>query len=461
MTPVESVTLLDLMRRITALVTVPSTQGVWVTAELSDVAVRGGHCYMELLQKDASSGQTVARARATMWANVHSRIAPEFLAVTGQRFATGIKVMLRVSANMHPVFGLSLNITAVNPDYTMGDLMRRRREILMRLQSEGILEANRNLEWPEVPSRVAVISAPGAAGYGDFLHQLYTNPSRLRFVTRLFPAVMQGERTAPAVIAALDAIAADATRWDCVVIIRGGGATSDLVAFDDYELASNIAQFPLPVIIGIGHERDVTVLDYVANMRVKTPTAAAEWLIARGNAALDRVARLASDIHRYVSDRVAGMRMQLAQYGALLPALPVAALDRARMRLDSTLQVVAQLPVRHIAPRRMALGHLAVTLATVSTDLMRRSAVRLDGLDAMVGALSPAAVLRRGFTVTRRGGMTVRSSGDVSPGDVIETVTAAGSILSVVGGSGPVPADDVESGAARHGIGEDAVPDAG
>ncbi|MCM1517221.1 MAG: exodeoxyribonuclease VII large subunit [Pseudoflavonifractor sp.] len=446
MTTVESVTLLDLMRRITALVTVPSTQGVWVTAELSDVAVRGGHCYMELLQKDASSGQTVARARATMWANVYSRIAPEFLAVTGQRFATGIKVMLRVSANMHPVFGLSLNITAVNPDYTMGDLMRRRREILMRLQAEGILEANRSLEWPEVPSRVAVISAPGAAGYGDFLHQLYTNPSRLRFVTRLFPAVMQGRRTAPAVIAALDAIAADAGEWDCVVIIRGGGATSDLLAFDDYELASNIAQFPLPVIIGIGHERDVTVLDYVANMRVKTPTAAAEWLIARGNAALDRVARLAADIHRYVSDRVAGMRMQLAQYGVLLPTLPGAALERARLRLDSTLQVVGQLPVRHIAPRRMALDHLAATLATVTSDLVRRATVRLDGLDAVVVALSPAAVLRRGFTVTRCGGMTVRSLDDVSPGDVIETVTADGSIFSVVGDGTVIPDGDEAAG---------------
>lgn len=348
MTPDSPITLLDLMRRVGALVMVPSTQGIWITAELSDVAVRGGHCYMELLQKDPATGQSVARARATMWANVHSRVATEFLAVTGQRFATGIKVMLRVSAQMHPVFGLSLNITAVNPEYTMGDLMRRRREILLRLQAEGILEANRQLPWPDVPCRIAVISAPGAAGYGDFLHQLYNNPSRLRFTTRLFPAVMQGERTPSAIISALDMIAAVQDEWDCVVIIRGGGATSDLMAFDDYNLAANIAQFPLPVVIGIGHERDITVLDYVANMRVKTPTAAAEWLIARGKAALERLSRLAADLHRAVSERVGGMKMQLAQYEALLPTLPLAALERARMRLDLTLPVVAQLSAEHV-----------------------------------------------------------------------------------------------------------------
>lgn len=432
MTPDSPITLLDLMRRVGALVMVPSTQGIWITAELSDVAVRGGHCYMELLQKDPATGQSVARARATMWANVHSRVATEFLAVTGQRFATGIKVMLRVSVQMHPVFGLSLNITAVNPEYTMGDLMRRRREILLRLQAEGILEANRQLPWPDVPCRIAVISAPGAAGYGDFLHQLYNNPSRLRFTTRLFPAVMQGERTPSAIISALDMIAAVQDEWDCVVIIRGGGATSDLMAFDDYNLAANIAQFPLPVVIGIGHERDITVLDYVANMRVKTPTAAAEWLIARGNAALERLSRLAADLHRAVSERVGGMKMQLAQYEALLPTLPLAALERARMRLDLTLPVVAQLPSQHISPRLMVLDHIALTLGSASREVSRRAVTRLDSLAAMVEALSPASVLRRGFTLTLRDGVTLRRPADVAIGDTIETVTADGSIISVV-----------------------------
>lgn len=432
MTPDSPITLLDLMRRVGALVMVPSTQGIWITAELSDVAVRGGHCYMELLQKDPATGQSVARARATMWANVHSRVATEFLAVTGQRFATGIKVMLRVSAQMHPVFGLSLNITAVNPEYTMGDLMRRRREILLRLQAEGILEANRQLPWPDVPSRIAIISAPGAAGYGDFLHQLYNNPSRLRFTTRLFPAVMQGERTPAAIISALDMIAAAQEEWDCVVIIRGGGATSDLMAFDDYNLAANIAQFPLPVVIGIGHERDVTVLDYVANMRVKTPTAAAEWLIARGNAALERLSRLAADLHRAISERVGGMRMQLAQYEALLPTLPLAAIERARMRLDLTLPIVSQLPSRHIRPRLMVLDHMADTLASASREVTRRATTRLDSLVAMVEALSPASVLRRGFSLTRCNGVTLRRFADVVIGDTIETVTAEGSIISVV-----------------------------
>ena len=263
----NSLSLLELTRLVASLVQRPETQNVWVTAELSDVAVRGGHCYMELLQKD-ERGLQVAKARGVIWASNFPRIDAEFFAATGQRFATGLKVMLHVSASMHPVYGFSLVVTAVNPDYTMGDLMRRRREILERLQREGILELNRQLQWPAVPQRIAVVSAEGAAGYGDFMNQLYHNPSRLRFKTRLYPAVMQGTSAPRSIISALECIAAEADMWDGVVIIRGGGATSDLQAFEDYELAANVAQFPLPIAIGIGHERDITVLDWVANKRL-------------------------------------------------------------------------------------------------------------------------------------------------------------------------------------------------
>lgn len=266
----EALTLLELNKRISSLITVASTQNVWVTAELSDVAVRGGHCYMELLQKDVERGTTLAKARAMIWSSLYPRIEAQFYAATGQRFGTGIKVMVQVSATMHPVYGISLVINAVNPEYTMGDLLRRRREMLERLKQEGILEMNRSLEWILVPQRIAVISAPGAAGYGDFVNQLYSNPAKLRFEVKLFPAVMQGERAPETIISALEQIAAQADEWDGVVIIRGGGATSDLVAFENYDLAVHVAQFPLPIIVGIGHERDVTILDYVANMRVKT-----------------------------------------------------------------------------------------------------------------------------------------------------------------------------------------------
>ncbi|MDE7443330.1 MAG: exodeoxyribonuclease VII large subunit, partial [Muribaculaceae bacterium] len=240
----ESMTLLQLQQRVTRLVTVPETQQVWITAELSDVAVRGGHCYMELLQKDPESGATLARARAVIWANIWSRLDVYFKSATGQAFATGIKVMVRVSASYHAVYGLTLVISSVNPEYTMGDLMRRRREILQRLEKEGLLMRNRNLQWPVPVQRIAVISAAGAAGYGDFMNQLYNNAWKLRFDVELFSAIMQGDKSAASIIAALDIIAAQSSCWDCVVVIRGGGSTSDLAAFEDYALAAAIASFP-------------------------------------------------------------------------------------------------------------------------------------------------------------------------------------------------------------------------
>ena len=273
--PDQSISLLELTRRIAYLVQAPETQNVWVTAELQDVNARGGHCYMELLQKD-EAGRQVARIRGCCWANIYGPLARRFYQATGQQFASGLKVMLKVSASMHPVFGLSLVVLEVNPEYTLGDLVRRRMEIINRLQKEGVLEMNRQLQWPKVVQRIAVISAKGAAGYGDFLNQLYHNPMRLRFHTELFQATMQGTSAPASIIDALSRIADRQEEFDGVVIIRGGGATSDLQAYEDYDLAVAVAQFPLPIAIGIGHERDITVLDWVANTRLKTPTAVAE-----------------------------------------------------------------------------------------------------------------------------------------------------------------------------------------
>lgn len=427
----ESLSLLQLNQRIARLVTDPSTQNVWVTAELSDVAVRGGHCYMELLQKD-ERGLQVAKARGVIWASNFHRIDAEFSAATGQRFATGLKLMVRASATMHPVYGLSLVITAVNPDYTMGDLLRRRREILMRLQKEGILEMNRQIEWTAVPLRIAVISAPGAAGYGDFINQLYHNPSRLRFTTRLFEAVMQGERTARSVIDALDRIAAEQDSWDGVVIIRGGGATSDLYGFEDYDLAANIAQFPLPVIVGIGHERDITLLDYVANMRVKTPTAAAEWLISRGDDALGFLQTVGNRILQLVNDRLTGYREQLSYFDGLLPTAATGACQRAQARLHSGAMALASVSSRRIAPQTARLDMMSEIIAHAWETTRNRRLDRLKAMEEMLGALSPEAVLRRGYSITRINGHTVTSASSVSPGDTVTTTLIDGTFTSTV-----------------------------
>lgn len=450
----ETLTLLQLNQRIAGLVVTPETQNVWVTAELSDVAVRSGHCYMELLQKDESTGRTLAKARAAIWASSFPAIRSGFYAATGRDFSTGLKVMVRLSVSMHPVYGMSLVINAVNPDYTMGDLIRRRNEMIARLKSEGVFDMNRSLVPEEPVLRIAVISAAGAAGYGDFMNQLSTSPLRLRFVTRLFPAVMQGERTPCSVMEALAAVEREQQNWDIVVIIRGGGATSDLLGFEDYDLAAAVAQFPLPVMVGIGHERDVTILDYVACIRVKTPTAAAEWLIAKGKECIDRLDSLGRDIALAVSGYLSGCKEQLGAIEGRLPALPVAMLARAHARTDRYAMALQQLSTKAVAPhvaaldrltlmlnrsasavtapRRMYLEKLGATLSTAGMSLLSTRRNRLDAMGQLLDALSPEATLRRGYSITRIDGHAVTDASQVSPGDVIRTTLARGEVVSTV-----------------------------
>lgn len=425
----KPITLLELTQRISNLVMRPETQNVWITAELQDVASRGGHCYMELLQKD-EDGRQVARIRGCCWANIYGPLSRRFYEATGQQFASGLKVMLRVSARMHSVFGLSLDIQEVNPEYTMGDLIRRRNEILRKLQDEGILEDNRSLKWPIVIQRVAIISAPGAAGYGDFMNQLLNNPSRLKFKTRLFPAVMQGASAPASIIAALEEIAKEAKEWDGVVIIRGGGATSDLQAFEDYALAASVAQFPLPVAIGIGHERDVTVLDWVANIHLKTPTAVAEWLIGKGETVLGALVAAGNKIVQYATQRVAGDKEQLAQAEALLPVAATGAVERSKAMLTRAVSTLYGLSSGKIEPSRARLDMIAANLAAASSNQLRRQAERLDASEKLLEVLSPASTLARGYSITRIDGHAVSSVKDVPLGALLEITLADGSFLA-------------------------------
>lgn len=422
-------TLRELMNVVGQLVQVPETSGVWVTAELADVAVRGGHCYMELLQKD-DGGRQIARVRGCIWANVYSRLAPYFYRLTGQQFASGLKVMLCGSVSMHPVFGMSFVVSSINPEFTMGDLLRRRREILERLDKEGVLNDNKSLVWPMVPQRVAVVSSPGAAGYGDFMNQLRNNSSRIRFHTGLFEATMQGESAPASIIAALGRIAAERERWDGVVIIRGGGATADLQAFEDYDLAANVAQFPLPIAIGIGHERDVTVLDYIANTRLKTPTAVAEWLIGRGEELLGFLTAAGQRVLQIVTDRLGGYRQQLAQAEALLPAAALNAVERSKGRLRSAASLLSGVSGRRIQSQLSRLDMFREGVASAGRAALQRQTERLNAREELLEVLSPMATLRRGYSITRIGGKAVSSVAAVPPGAVVETTLADGTFLS-------------------------------
>ncbi len=407
----QALTLAQLNRRITsALAVAPDLNDVWIVAETSDLRSSGGHCYMELVQKD-EAGRALAKARAVIWASNYSRISAEFAAATGTRLASDMKVMARVSVSFHAVYGMSLVISAINYEYTAGDLIRHRNEIIARLRADGVFDLNRSLPWPVPAQRIAVISARGAAGYGDFMRHLYGNGLRLRFSTELFEAVMQGQRTAASVVSALEAINSRIAEFDCVVIIRGGGAVSELACFDDYTLAFNLAQFPLPVIVGIGHERDVTVLDYVAHTRVKTPTAAAELLVTRMTAEYDRLLAAARAIQTAAKAKIAGQQQQLEYCRGQLPALARAVIVRARARLTAA------------NPQALA--------QSVRAQLQLRRQ-RLQACTELMDALAPEATLKRGFSITRLNGRAVKNAVELKPGDCLTTVFASGEASTTV-----------------------------
>lgn len=427
-----AMSLRELNRRVASLLSVPQLQNVWVTAELSDVRESGGHCYLELIDKNESTGIIDARLRGIIWASYFYKISATFAAYTGQRLSTGLRVMVRGSINYHAAYGLSFVINDINPSFTLGDVERRRKEILMRLDAEGILDLNRSLEWNSPALRVAIVSAKGAAGYGDFMNQLYSNTSSLKFVTRLFPAILQGERAASSVIEALDEINASIDEWDCVVIIRGGGATSDLVSFDNYDLAANVAQFPLPVIVGIGHERDVTVLDYVANVRVKTPTAAAEMLIARAEELLAHLRETASDMLLAINAKISGCNTQLAYLEAQLPVAPVTAIDRKRLRLEAATSSLHALTIGRIAPQMAQLAQLPRAFRLAIDNMLARRKDKLASCASLVDVLSPMATLKRGYTITRIDGTAVTSAYAVSPGNKIVTIFSDGKTESII-----------------------------
>lgn len=418
---------------ITSLITVPETQNVWVTAELSDLRISGGHCYFELIDKNAGTKTIDARLRGIIWASTFARLNAKFKAQTGQNLATGLRVLVKGSVNYHSAYSISFVVNDIDPSFTMGDVERRRREILAQLQKDGILELNRSLQWSLPALKIAIVSAKGAAGYGDFIHQLYSNPSRLRFTTRLFPAILQGEHTSASIISALNAInACGDDAWDCVVIIRGGGATSDLVSFDNYELAANIAQFPIPVIVGIGHERDITVLDYIANMRVKTPTAAAEWLIEHNQQSLDTLKLIASDMLRTLNDRLAGCHTQLAFALGQLPIAPIAAINRQGLKLNNATNSLATTAATRISPQHNRLDNTIAAISVATANITTRRKDKLNAAANLLNALSPMATLKRGYTITRINSKTATSATDLAVGDTIETIFHNGKTFSTI-----------------------------
>ena len=361
----------------------------WVTGELSEVReASNGHCYIELVQRDEVTQELVAKARGTIWSRIYSLLRPYFLEQTGEPFAAGLKVLLQVSVGFHELYGYTLDVCDIEPAYTVGDMARQRMLVIKRLTDEGVIDLNKELPFPLLPQRVAVISSATAAGYGDFCDQLASNRYGFVFYPHLFQSPMQGSGVEQGVISALDRIAADIDMWDVVVIIRGGGATSELSCFDTYDLANNCAQFPLPIITGIGHQRDESVLDMVAHTRAKTPTAAAEVLV---HAMLARLEMLEGTMRGIVG---AAQERMSAAYNRLQAA-------------------VQKLPV-------------------ATALFMQGQHHKLDLWQKYIDAASPAHILALGYSITRVNGKAVRSPGDIKCGDEVVTTVAGGEFTSTV-----------------------------
>lgn len=406
----ESYSLSELGKCIKMTLKTAFAEPVWVRAEISEMHENvSGHCYLDLIEKADDTDVLVAKQKATIWAFTYRMLKPYFESETGATLRAGMKVLLLCEVEFHEVYGVSLNVRDIDPAFTVGEMAVRRAEIIRRLTDDGIVDMNKQQPLAPVPQRVAVISSATAAGYGDFCDQLRNNVFGYTFYTKLFPATMQGAQTEQSVVAALDKICDFIDNFDVVVIIRGGGATSDLVAFDNYNLALHCAQFPLPIISGIGHQRDESVVDLVAHTRVKTPTATAEFLVARINDFEKNIDEMAQNVafsaREVVHDELLRLQQRIARLG-----------------------VVQRVCVRHDA----ALQHLTMRLRNAAKMAISSEEKRMALVEKSIEYADPATLLQRGFTLTTKHGKIVKSVCDVAPGDIVTTHLADGAFTAMV-----------------------------
>lgn len=450
---------------------------VWVKAEISEMTVnRSGHCYLDLVETEQGTDSVVARCRATIWSYTFRMLKPYFETTTGQVFTQGLKVLLQAKVEYHEVYGLSLNIRDIDPVYTLGDMARQRREIIRRLEEDGVFEMNKELELPFVPQRIAIISSPTAAGLQDFLDQLHNNPHQFVFYTKLFPAVMQGNEAPRSITSALEHIYMYEDLFDAVVIIRGGGAQIDLACFDHYELAFNVAQFPLPVITGIGHDKDDTVIDLVAHTRMKTPTAVAEFLITgalqfsqqlnelekhftelvndqleenknRLNNAVDQLSLLVNQLIIKQSNRLEIARIQLAnrsesflknQYSEL-KQLTIDTKNQTSRFVTHQNHLLAQWGNnlnytfrKQVLNNKNTLKQFQQMIKIRTTESIRSEKKYLNSIQEKLRLVDPQNILKRGYSLTMLNGKILKSVQMLTEGDLIETRLNDGSIGSKV-----------------------------
>lgn len=372
----NSVSLYELNKQLGLVIKTGLSANIWVHAEINSINVqRVGHCYIELIEKDENTGNIIAKSRANIWANTYKLISTYFFEETGKRLSAGMKVAFCVDVTFHEVYGISLNVVDIDPTYTLGESARRKAQVIKKLEEDGIIEMNKMLSVKSLCKNIAVISAEGAAGYGDFCHQLLNNKYGYAYNITLFNSIMQGEKAEESILESLDKVLERLSEFDVLVVIRGGGAVSDLDCFDGYNISASIAQFPLPVLTGIGHTRDVSVVDIVANMPLKTPTAVADFLIN----------------HTRVLDE------KIDSYIALLYQSVTSLLDKHSRKLD---QCLTLLPI-------------------YANRLVEKKFHSLELMEKTLELLSPETILKKGFAIVEKNGKAVKTS-DLKTDDEIK-----------------------------------------
>lgn len=408
---IKSFSLSELTAHINEVFRVNFDAPIWMRAEISEFRENtNGHCYLEFIEKDTNTDNLLAKIKGTIWVNTYRMLKPYFESSTGHTLRAGIQVLVAVTVDFHDVYGLSLNVKDIDPTFTLGELSKRRQEIIRQLETDGVMDMNKSLELPVLPNRIAVISSASAAGFDDFQNQLNNNQEHFVFYTKLFPAIMQGEQAETAIIHALDTIYAHVHLFDVVVIIRGGGASTDLACFDSYELALNCAQFPLPVIAGIGHQRDLSIVDMVSHTSVKTPTAAAAFLIECMGDAKDK----ATDTYHAIYQL---LRNKLQRHQQLL-------VD-SRWRIRQALQTKT-------AAKKIILERQRSRLFSAIRLSINAQKNKLALLEKSIEQHAPAFLLKFGYTITTLNGKRITSVNEVKKGDVLRTYVSDGEVESDV-----------------------------
>lgn len=427
----KPLTLFELNSLVRGVIEADLDEAYWVEAELSEAREVRGHCYMELIQKDLFQSTPVARASAKCWKSRWLSLRPKFERITGQTLHAGMKVLLLVTANFHEAYGFSWIVQDIDPTYTIGDMARKRMEIIQKLKAEGVFDMQKELQIPMFAQRIAVISSENAAGYGDFCNQLIHNDYSFSFEAQLFPAIMQGEQVEPTIIHALNAINDAADHFDVVVIIRGGGATADMSGFDTLALAENVANFPLPIITGIGHERDESILDMVSCVRVKTPTAAAAFLIDNLTQVWQRIEDYQNRIVHDVQHIMEQEQGRLSHLSTRIPMLFSLVKSRQEQRLSRIASSLSTLTRQRMGREDTRLALLANRLVPAIDRRILREWHRLEQLSLKTQSLDPKQLLKRGYSITLLNGHAVHSASQVKAGDILETLLEQGKVRSV------------------------------